>query len=74
MFKLEIREIDGVAALVLPPEILNRLDAHPGETLYAVETPIGYLLTEKNPEIAKQIEAGEVLMDQYKDVFTALAK
>jgi len=74
MVKLEIREIDGAAALILPNEILDRLHARPGEVLYAVKTSIGYLLTGKNSEIAQQIEAGEGLMDRYADVFAALAK
>ncbi len=55
--------------LWLPKEMLSRLRAKPGDTLYAIETKDGYLITQCDPEIAEQLDAGVELMQQYRDTF-----
>jgi len=45
-----------------------------GDTLYAIETPEGYLLTPYDPSIEDQLNAGRKFMKQYRDTFKALAK
>jgi hypothetical protein len=45
-----------------------------GDTLYAIETADGYLLTPYDPDIEEQMEAGKQFMKEYRDTFKALAK
>jgi len=74
MLALKLRAVGTSTGVVLPKEMLLRLRADKGETLYAVETPNGYVLTALDPGVKKQVESGEEFMDRYRDAFAALAK
>lgn len=74
MVALKLRAVGTSTGVVLPKEMLIRLRAEKGETIYAIETPTGYALTTLDPEVKAQIEAGETFMDRYRDTFAALAK
>ena len=54
--------------------MLVRLKVGKGDTLYAIETDEGYLLTPYDPAIDDQLKAGRQFMKQYRDTFKALAK
>ena len=74
MVALKLRAVGTSTGVVLPKEMLSRLRIGRGESLYAIETPAGYVLTALDPDVQTQIEAGESFMDRYRDVFAALAK
>ena len=74
MVKLKLRAVGTSTGLILPKEALHRLKVKTGDTLFAVETPEGYLLTPLDPEIEEQLKLGLDLMAKYRDVFRALAK
>ena len=59
---------------MLPREMLARLKVEKGDTLYAIETTEGYLITSYDPAVADQIEAGREFMKEYRDSFKALAQ
>jgi len=59
---------------VIPKEMLARLKVGKGDTLFAVETPSGYLLTPYDPAIEEQIALGREFMAEYRETFRALAK
>jgi len=58
----------------LPKEMLVRLRLKKNDTLFAVETPEGYMLTPYDPEVEQQIKQGREFMSKYRDTFRALAK
>jgi putative addiction module antidote len=72
--KLKLRKIGTSTGLLLPKQALNRLRVREGDTLYAVETPEGYLLTPYDPEVEEQVKLGLEFMTKYRDTFRALAK
>jgi putative addiction module antidote len=72
--KLKLRSVGTSTGLVLPKEMLVRLRAKKDDTLFAIETPAGYLLTPYDPEVAKQLDLGRGFMKKYRSVFRALAK
>jgi len=74
MFALRLKKVGGSVGFVLPKEMLRHLHAKAGQTLFAIETPTGYTITTLNPELQKQLEAGEALLNRYGDVFKSLAK
>lgn len=45
-----------------------------GDTLYAIETEEGYLITPYDPAIEEQLAAGREFMKDYRDTFKVLAK
>ena len=72
--KLKLRAVGTSTGVLLPKEMLVRLRVKEDDTLFAVETPDGYLLTPYDPEIEGQIEMGRDFMTKYRDTFRALAK
>jgi putative addiction module antidote len=74
MTALKLTKIGTSTGAVIPKEMLSRLKVQKGDTLYAIETPDGYLLTPYDPTIDEQLKAGQQFMKDYRDTFKALSK
>ena len=74
MVTLKLTAVGTSAGLVIPKEMLTRLKVEKGDTLFAVETPDGYLLTPYDPGVEAQVKVGRRFMKKYRDTFKALAK
>lgn len=74
MTSLKLRQIGTSTGAIIPKEMLARLKVKEGDSLYAIETKEGYLLTPYDPTIADQLDAGREFMKEYRDTFKALAK
>jgi putative addiction module antidote len=72
--KLKLRAVGTSTGVLLPKEMLLRLKVEKDDTLFAVETPEGYLLTPYDPEVDRQLTKGRKFMAKYRDTFRALAK
>lgn len=71
---LKITKIGNSAGVVLPKELLARLRAGVGDTLYVTEAPDGIRITAADPDFAAQMEAAERIMRRDRNVLRALAK
>jgi putative addiction module antidote len=74
MTALKLVSVGTSTGAVIPKEMLARLKVAKGDTLFAVETPSGYLLTPYDPAIEEQLALGREFMGAYRDTFRALAK
>lgn len=74
MTSLKLTKVGTSTGAIIPKEMLRRLKVEKGDTLYAIETKEGYLLTPYDPAIADQLEAGREFMKEYRETFKALAK
>jgi putative addiction module antidote len=75
MATLKLRAIGNSVGVVLPKELLARLNVGEGDVLHAVEQADGgLLLTTLDPEVEEQVRLGRELMKEYRDTFRALAK
>ena len=74
MTTIKLIPVGTSTGAVIPKEMLFHLKVGKGDTLYAIETPDGYLLTPYDPSINDQLKAGQDFMKQYRDTFKALAK
>jgi putative addiction module antidote len=74
MQRLKLTKLGTSTGAVIPKEMLNRLKVKKGDTLFAIETPEGYLLTPYDPAIEEQMRAGRDFMKEYRETFKALAK
>jgi putative addiction module antidote len=74
MTTLKLTRIGTSTGTILPKEMLTRLKVEKGDTLYAIETKEGYLITPYDPAIAEELEAGREFMKEYRDTFKALAE
>jgi putative addiction module antidote len=71
---LKLITVGTSTGVVIPKEMLSRLKVGKGDTLFAIETPSGYLLTPYDPEIERQLKLGQEIMNEYRDTLRALAK
>jgi putative addiction module antidote len=72
---LQIRKIGNSVGLILPKELLARLNLKEGDKLYPVEQPDGSLrLSPFNPKHARTMEIAREVMHEYRDTFAALAQ
>jgi hypothetical protein len=74
MPKLDLIALGATTGVVIPEEILARMRVKQGDSLFAVETPEGYLLTAFDPEIEEQMELGREGMKQFRETYIKLAK
>ncbi|HEV3331008.1 MAG TPA: hypothetical protein VG096_08520 [Bryobacteraceae bacterium] len=74
MTALKLTRYGTSTGTIIPKEMLTRLKVEKGDTLYAIETPEGYLLTPYDPAIDEQLKAGRQFMKENRDAFKALAK
>ncbi|MGH6993116.1 MAG: AbrB/MazE/SpoVT family DNA-binding domain-containing protein, partial [Caulobacteraceae bacterium] len=67
MTKLKLRAIGTSTGVVIPREMLGRLNLRKGDALFAVETADGgYHLTPYDPDFAAKIEKAEEIMRRYR--------
>jgi len=69
MTALKLTTIGTSTGAVIPKEMLARLKVGKGDTLYAIETAEGYLLTPYDPAIEEQLKAGKQFIKDYRETF-----
>jgi putative addiction module antidote len=73
--KIEIKKIGNSDGLILPRELMQRLDLKRGQTLHVTELAGGGLqLLPYDPDFEKTIEIADEIMDEYRDTLAVLAK
>ena len=71
---LKISKIGNSAGVILPKELLARLRAGVGDTLFVSEAPDGVRLTASDPDFAARMAAAEAIMREDRDILRVLAK
>lgn len=71
---LKITRIGNSAGIILPKELLARLRAAIGDTLYVSEAPDGVRLTASDPGFEGKMVAAEEIMREDRDILRVLAK
>ena len=75
MNTLKLTAIGTSTGVVIPKEMLNRLNVGKGDTLYAVETPDGgYRLTAYDPNFAEKMDKADAIMKRYRNTLAVLSK
>jgi putative addiction module antidote len=74
MATAKIIPVGNSAGIILPKEILARLNVEKGDTLYIVESPQGIRLIPFDQEFATQMEAAREVMRENRDVLQRLAE
>jgi len=74
MQTLKLTAIGTSTGTVIPKEMLGRLKVGKGDSLFAIETAEGYLLTPYDPAVAEELQAGRQFMKEYRETFKALAE
>jgi putative addiction module antidote len=74
MIALKVRKLGNSMGVVLPKEILGRLNVDQGDTIYLTESPYGFHITPYDFEFAKQMELAREVMKKDREILRALAK
>jgi putative addiction module antidote len=75
MVELKVRKVGNSLGVVLPKEVINRLQASDGEPLFLIEAPEGgYRLTSYDPEFEKKMMKAEDIIGRYRNTLRVLAK
>ncbi len=73
--KVEIKKIGNSDGLILPRELMQRLDLKRGQVLHITELAGGGLqLLPYDPDFEKTMEIADEVMDEYRDTLATLAK
>ncbi len=71
---IKIIAIGNSAGVILPKEILARLNVNKGDSLYISETPAGFQVTPYDEEFAAKMEIADGMIRRYRDAFKKLAE
>ncbi len=75
MVELKVRKFGNSLGVVLPKDVINRLQTADGGKLFLIEAADGdYRLTPYDPAFEKQMEKIEDIMSRYRNTLRALAK
>jgi antitoxin MazE len=72
--EITLRQAGGSVTATLPKDIAERLHVKPGDTIYAIETDRGVLLTPYDPSFGEALRAFEEVRRQYRNTLKRLAE
>lgn len=71
--KIVLRQAGGSVTATLPKDMVDRLHVGAGDTVYAIETERGVLLTPYDPDFDEAMQAFEEVRRQYRNTLKNLA-
>jgi putative addiction module antidote len=71
---VKITTIGNSVGIVLPKEVLAKLNVEKGDSLYLIDTPEGIQLTPYDQDFANEMEAARRVMRIHRDVLRKLAE
>jgi len=74
MLKVKITQVGNSMGILLPKEVLNKMNSEKGDTLYLVEGSEGYTITPYSPDFEEQMNAANKIMKDYRNTLHKLAK
>ena len=69
-----LRKIGNSEGVILPKEVLERLNLQAGDKLQLIETQTGLALQPRDDSFEQQMEAARKVMDKYKVALQKLAE
>lgn len=74
MHTLKLTQIGNSVGVILPKEVLAKLQLEKGDELYLTDSPDGMRLTVHNPEFEAQMKVARDIMKKRRAVLRELAK
>jgi putative addiction module antidote len=75
MIELKVRKFGNSLGVVLPKDVINRLQTKDGEPLFLIEAPDGgYRLTPYDPAFEQKMTKAEGIIARYRNTLHVLAK
>ena len=74
MTALKLTAIGNSTGVILPKELLTKLNLQKGDMLYATETKDGIVLNRHSEEFSRQMEIGRRIMHEDHELLKMLAE
>ena len=74
MVELKVRKFGNSLGVVLPKEVINRLQTSEGQPLFLIEMPDGYRITPYDPAFEEKMTKAEDIISRYRNTLHELAK
>ncbi len=74
MNSLKIEKVGDSLGVVLPQEVLQRLDVKEGDTLYLLDTADGMKIATHDPNLEKAMQAYEKVNQKYTNALRELSE
>ena len=74
MTTAKIIAVGNSAGIILPKEILARMNVEKGDTVYIAETPTGFQISPYDEEFSVKMEVADRVIRRYRDAFKRLAE
>lgn len=71
---LKLRKAGGSIAATLPKDMADRLHLEAGDSIFAIETDVGILLTPYDPDVADALSIAAEVSGTYRSALRELAK
>jgi putative addiction module antidote len=71
---VKVTTIGNSVGIILPKEVLLKLNVAKGDSLYLVDTPDGITLSPYDQDFAEEMEAAKRVMKKNRDVLRRLAE
>jgi putative addiction module antidote len=71
---LKLRRAGGSIAATLPKDMAERLHLEAGDSVFAIETEHGILITPYDPDIEKALSIAAEVSGEYRNALRELAK
>ncbi len=72
--ELKVTKIGNSLGVILPRDLLGKLQLDKGDSIFLVDTPDGLRITPYDPAFAEQMEQARVLMRKRRNVINELTK
>jgi putative addiction module antidote len=69
-----LRQVGGSVGATLPKEMADRLRLEPGDSVFAIETDRGVLLTPYDPATERALEVASKSAKRFRNVLRQLAR
>ncbi|PPD36259.1 MAG: AbrB/MazE/SpoVT family DNA-binding domain-containing protein [Methylomonas sp.] len=74
MISLKLTQIGNSTGVVLPKEVMEKLNVAKGDVIFLTETPDGFRLTPYNSDFEQQMAAARAVMKKRRNVLRELAR
>lgn len=74
MHTLKLTQVGNSIGVILPKEVLAKLDLQKGDEIYLTDSPDGLRITTHNPEFEAQMKLAREIMRDRRAVLHELAK
>lgn len=74
IMQLKLTKIGNSVGIILPKEMMGKMNVHKGDIINAVETKTGFNISPYDPEFSERMAIVDQLMKDNRNILKALAK